>query len=133
MNTNQSENKNAAGRVILFTIILCIGYAILRYHIFGPVGWKDFPFLILNKGISLAALILLVLNFSLGPLNNIGVPVPDSWLSARKILGMTGFLLVLIHALMSFMLFRPEIFGKLFESDGSLTLFGGLSMLGGIL
>ena len=133
MNTNQSENKNAAGRIILFTIILCIGYAILRYHILGPVGWKDFPFLILNKGISLAALVLLVLNFSLGPLNNIGAPVPDSWLSARKILGMTGFLLVLIHVLMSFMLFKPEIFGKLFEADGSLTLFGGLSMLGGIL
>jgi len=133
MNTNQSENKNAAGRIILFTILLCVAYAVLRYHILGPVGWKDFPFLILNKGISLAALVLLVLNFSLGPLNNIGVPVPDSWLSARKILGMTGFLLVLIHALMSFMLFRPEIFGKLFETDGSLTLFGGLSMLGGIL
>jgi hypothetical protein len=133
MNTSQPENKNAAGRIVFLTIILCIGYAILRYHILGPVGWKDFPFLILNKGISLAALVLLVLNFSLGPLNNIGVPVPDSWLSARKILGMTGFLLVLIHALMSFMLFKPEIFGKLFEPDGSLTLFGGLSMLGGIL
>jgi hypothetical protein len=81
MNTSQPENKNAAGRIVFLTIILCIGYAILRYHILGPVGWKDFPFLILNKGISLAALVLLVLNFSLGPLNNIGVPVPDSWLS----------------------------------------------------
>ncbi|MDH3903135.1 MAG: hypothetical protein OEU84_11635 [Xanthomonadales bacterium] len=133
MNTVQSEHKNAAGRIVFLTIMLCIGYAVLRYHILGPVEWKDFPFLILNKGISLAALVLLVLNFSLGPLNNIGIPVADSWLSARKILGMTGFLLVLIHALMSFMLFKPEIFGKLFEADGSLTLFGGLSMLGGIL
>ena len=31
------------------------------------------------------------------------------------------------------MLFKPEIYGKLFEADGSLTLFSGLSMLGGIL
>jgi hypothetical protein len=133
MNTDVSVNKNAAGRIIIYTMILSIGYAILRYHILGPVSWHDFPFFILNKGLSLAALLLLVLNFSLGPLNNIGLPVPGSWLSARKILGMTGFLLVLIHALMSFMLFSPEVYGKLFEADGSLTLFSGLSMLGGVL
>ena len=133
MNSDVSANRNAAGRIIFFTIILCVAYAILRYHILGPVGWKDFPFFILNKGISLAALVLLVFNFSLGPLKNIGFPVPGSWLTARKSLGMTGFLLVLIHALMSFMLFTPAIYGKLFEADGSLTLFAGLSMLGGVL
>jgi hypothetical protein len=133
MSTDVSANKNAAGKIIFFTIILSIAYAIVRYHLVGPVDWKDFPFFILNKGISLAALTLLVLNFGLGPLNNIGLPVPASWLSARKILGMTGFLLVLIHALMSFMLFTPEIYPKLFVADGSLTLFGGLSMLGGVL
>jgi len=130
---NETSNRNAAGKIIFVTIVLSIAYAILRYHILGPVEWKDFPFFILNKGISLAALLLLVLNFSVGPLKNIGLPVPVSWLSARKILGMTGFLLALIHVLMSFMLFKPEIYGKLFEVDGSLTLFSGLSMLGGTL
>ncbi len=105
----------------------------MHYHILGPVPWDDFPFFILNKGISLAALVLLTLNFSLGPIKNIGLPVPGSWLSARKTLGMTGFLLVLIHALMSFMLFSPAIYGKLFQADGSLTLFSGISMLGGVL
>ncbi len=133
MNTNVPANPNAAGRIIFFSIALCIAYAILRYHIVGPVSWNEFPFFILNKGISLAALLLLVLNFSLGPLKNIGLPVPASWLSARKSLGMTGFLLALIHALMSFMLFSPAIYGKLFDADGSLTLFSGLSMLGGVL
>jgi len=133
VNTNVPSNPNAAGKIIFFTITLCVAYAILRYHILGPVSWNEFPFFILNKGISLAALLLFVLNFSLGPLKNVGVPVPASWLSARKILGMTGFLLVLIHALMSFMLFSPAIYGKLFDADGSLTLFSGLSMLGGVL
>jgi hypothetical protein len=46
---------------------------------------------------------------------------------------MIGFLLVLIHALMSFMIFKPEIFGKFFEENGSLSLYAGLSMLGGVL
>jgi len=46
---------------------------------------------------------------------------------------MTGFLLVLIHALISFMLFSPDVYGKFFEPDGTLTLLAGLSMLGGVL
>ena len=81
----------------------------------------------------LAAFILLVCNFGLGPLNNIGVPVPAAWLNARKALGMTGFLLVLVHALMSFMLFSPGVYKQFFVADGTLTLLGGLSMLGGVL
>ena len=119
--------------IIALTVILSLVYAILRYHIVGPVAWKDFPFFILNKGISLGAFILLTFNFGLGPLRNLGVKVPEGWLNARKALGMTGFLLVLIHALMSFMLFKPAVYGKYFQDDGTLTLTAGLSMLGGVL
>ena len=124
---------NAAGRIILLTCLLSLGYAVLRYHILGPVPWKDFPFYILNKGIALGAFILLTFNFGFGPLKNLGVQVPESYLNSRKALGMTGFLLVLIHALISFLLFKPEIYGQFFESDGTLNLIGGLSMLGGVL
>ncbi len=48
-------------------------------------------------------------------------------------MGMTGFLLVLIHALMSFLLFSPAIYGKFFATDGSLTQLAGLAMLFGVL
>lgn len=99
----------------------------------GPVPWDDFPMFIFNKGTSLAAFILLTFNFSFGPMKNVGVPIPASWLEARRALGMTGFLLILIHALISFMLFKPAIFGKFFEENGSLTLVAGISMLAGIL
>lgn len=133
MNERLNERENSAGMIITVVILLSIGYAIVRYHIVGPVPWKDFPFFILNKGISLAAFIMLTCNFGFGPLKNLGVNVPASWLNARKALGMTGFLLVLIHALISFMLFSPAIYAKFFEDNGTLTLFGGLSMLGGVL
>jgi len=127
------NQKNHAGKIIAITSILSLGYAILRYHIVGDVPWKDFPFLILNKGISLAAFILITFNFSIGPLKNLGIKVSEGWLNSRQVLGMTGFLFVLIHALMSFMIFKPGIFGKFFENNGSLTLYAGLSMIGGIL
>ena len=124
--------QNSAGPIITSIIVFSIGYAIVRYHLAGDVPWKDLPFFILNKGISLAAFILVTCNFSFGPLNNLGFKIPVGWLEARKALGMTGFLLALIHALMSFMLFSPTVYAHFFESDGTLTLGGGISMLGGI-
>lgn len=127
------KERNSAGSIIAVTCILSLLYAILRYHVMGPVPWKDFPFFILNKGISLAAFVLITFNFSLGPLKNLGVMVGEGWLNARRAIGMTGFLLVLIHALISFMLFKPAVFGKFFEADGTLTLLAGISMLGGVL
>ncbi len=130
---NDQVQKNSAGRIITTALIFGLAYAVVRYHIVGPVPWKDFPFFILNKGLSLSAFILLTCNFGFGPLHNLGVRVPEGWLNARKALGMTGFLLVLIHALMSFMLFSHANYGKFFEADGTLTLLAGLSMLGGVL
>ena len=127
------SSRNSAGVIILVTLLLSIGYAVLRYHILGPVPWKDLPFFILNKGLSLAAFVLLTLNFSLGPLNNLGFRVPNGWLLARKALGMSGFLLVLIHALMSFLLFRPSVYHQFFGANDTLNLVGGLSMLAGVL
>jgi len=133
--TSQSEiQQNSARSIITVVQIFSLFYAILRYHIAGPVPWKDLPFFVLNKGISLAAFILLAMNFGLGPLRNLGVvKVSQGWLNARKAMGMTGFLLVVIHALMSFMLFSPAVYGRFFEQDGTLTLISGLSMLGGVL
>ena len=133
MNEQVNDTRNSAGSIIAVVILFSIGYAIVRYHIVGPVEWKDFPFFILNKGVSLAAFILLTFNFAFGPLNNLGIKMPKGWLDARKAMGMTGFLLVLIHALISFMLFSPSVYGKFFEADGTLTMLAGLSMLGGVL
>jgi DMSO/TMAO reductase YedYZ heme-binding membrane subunit len=130
---NSNDKKNSAAAIITIVLIFGLAYAITRYHLVGPVPWKDFPMFILNKGISLSAFILLALNFGLGPLKSLGVKVSEGWLNARKALGMTGFLLVLIHALMSFMLFSPAVYGKFFEADGTLTLLAGLSMLAGVI
>ena len=129
----RQHDDNSAATIIFATLALAVGYAVLRYHIAGPVPWKDFPLFILNKGLSLAAFVLLTFNFSLGPLKSLGVPVSVGWLNARKALGMTGFMLVLIHALMSFLLFSPLIYKKFFVADGTLTLLSGLAMLFGVL
>ena len=128
-----ASEKNGAAKIISVTCVLSLAYAMLRYHIMGPVPWKDFPFFILNKGIALSAFVLLTFNFTFGPAANLGMKVPSSFMNARKALGMTGFLMVLIHVLMSLMIFNPQVFSKFFLADGTLSLDAGLSMLGGIL
>ena len=124
---------NPAWAIITWTFILSMGYAIVRYHVLGEVPWKDLPFFILNKGISMSAFILLAFNFTFGPLKNLGAPIPDSWLRSRRIIGIVGFIQVFVHVLMSFMLFNPAVYAKYFEQNGTMTLITGLSMLGGVL
>ena len=130
---NENSTEGIGGSVITGTILTSVSYAIIRYHIAGDVPWDELSLFILNKGLCLAAFVLLTFNFALGPARNIGLPVPDKWLGARKAFGMSGFLLILIHALMSFMLFSSPYYGKLFSPDGTLTGMAGLSMLAGIL
>ena len=79
-----NADKNSAGSIISLVFLFSLAYAVLRYHIAGPVPWADFPMFIFNKGLSLAAFILLTLNFSLGPLTNLGAPVSARWPSARR-------------------------------------------------
>jgi len=125
--------NNPAWGIISWTFILSMSYAIIRYHVLGEVPWKDLPFLILNKGISMSALILLAFNFTFGPLKNLGAPIPNSWLRSRRIIGIVGFIQVFVHVIMSFMLFNPAVYAKYFEQNGTMTLVTGLSMIGGVL
>lgn len=130
---HKARHKRPARTIIFWTFVLSICYAILRYHIAGPVPWKDLPFFILNKGIALSAFLLLTFNFTFSPLKNLGVSIPDSWLAGRRTVGIIGFLLSFIHVIMSFMLFKPSVYPKFFEQDSTMTLVTGLSMLGGVL
>lgn len=120
-------------KVILGILIAAMAYAVLRYHIVGEVPWKDFPLYIFNKGLALGGIVLLSFNFTLGPAKQLGLAIPQTWLDTRKALGMTGFLVILVHVLMSFMLFTPASYPNFFETDGTLTGLAGISMLAGIL
>jgi hypothetical protein len=131
--TDSKTTGKIAGNIVLIASLISFAYAIFRYHIFGPVPWKDLAFFTFNKGLSLSAFVLLAINFSLGPLKNLGLKLSENVLLTRKTVGMTGFLMVVIHVFMSFLLFTKDTYGKFYQDDNSLTLLAGLSMLGGVL
>lgn len=129
----KTKNKNLTLSVILFVSLISITYTILRYHVIGNTPWSQFPLYILNKGLSLTGFILLGINFSLGPLNNIGKGIGENWLSIRPSLGISSFLLIFTHLFLSLILLNPANYQKFFLENGSFTTNGGLSMLAGVI
>ena len=127
------KTKNLSISVILIVSLLSIAYTILRYHILGTTPWSQFPLYILNKGLSLTGFILLGINFSLGPLNNIGAGIGEKWLSIRPSLGVSSFLFIFTHLFLSLILLNPANYQKFFHENGSFTTNGGLSMLAGVI
>ena len=51
----------------------------------------------------------------------------------RKEIGILGFYIAIIHAIISLIILNPSYFAKFFSADGKLNFTGELSMLAGIL
>ncbi|RAJ09959.1 hypothetical protein [Arenibacter echinorum] len=119
-------------KTIWTVLIISLGYAVLRYNVVGTVEWKDLPIFILNKGVSLAAIVLLTFSFTIRPLLNLGIPAFYFGLEGRKILGISGLLLTIFHVGLSFLIFNPQYYPKFFDSDNSLSVIGNFSLLAGM-
>jgi DMSO/TMAO reductase YedYZ heme-binding membrane subunit len=119
-----------ARRIIIFVIVFSALYAILRYHIFKGVEWSHFPLFIMNKILAFSGFILLVASLALEP---VYLKQGEAWFTTRKFLGRTGMVLIIIHILVSFLLFRPEVYDKFFTADGNLNTLAEWSMLMGAL
>jgi len=118
---------------ITLIFIFSVTYSIVRYHIFGGVEWSQLPVFIMNKIMSMNGLILLTFTLSLKPLKNKGINISQKWLRGRKVIGVVGFVSILIHIILSALLFSPVYYNKFFNTDGTLTLNSGLSMIFGVL
>jgi hypothetical protein len=119
-----------ARRIIIITIVFAAIYATLRYHVFKGVEWSHFPLFIMNKILAFSGFILLVASFALEPAYR---KQGAAWFVTRKFIGRTGMVLIIIHILVSFLLFRPEIYDNFFRADGTLNAIGEWSMLMGAL
>ena len=126
------SEKRMCIKIIWPILITSIGYAILRYNVVGTVPWKDLPIFIVNKGVSLAGVILLTLSFSIRPINNLGVANLNMGKESRKIMGIVGLLLTIFHVLLSFLIFNPQYYPKFFAGDNSLSVIGNFSLLAGM-
>ena len=96
-------------------------YAVVRYNIFKEVPWENLPLWISNKAFAMTATILVAYSFCAGKSK------------PRKEIGILGFYIAIIHAIISLIILNPSYFAKFFSDDGKLNFSGELSMLAGII
>ena len=111
---------------------MSLAYAIIRYNIIKGTPWQNLPLFIFNKAFALASVIIIGISFLLGPMAKISPKKFSQKLYLRKSLGLIGFTIAALHALISLLIFNPSYYPKFF-AEGKLTLGGELSMLFGVL
>jgi len=89
---------------------ICLAYAVLRYHLSGEVAWTHFPLFILNKTISLAAVIFVACSYLIGRIFRWHNHDPRLKLVVIKFCGLMGFSLAVIHAFFSVYILTPAYF-----------------------
>ncbi len=97
-----------------------MGYATLRYHVFGGVAWQHLPVFTTNKAVSFASLALLAAAYL----------AREGGLRLRY--GLSGFGLALLHVLMTLPIFNAQTYPKLYAAN-ALNLSGELAVLAGCL
>ena len=112
---------------------LSLAYAVVRYHLAGPVEWRHFPLFILNKATSLAAVILVASSYLVGKVIRWYDHDKALRLVVIKFCGLMGFFMAAIHAFFSFALLTPAYFAKYFDAAGKLNLQGEVAISVGVL
>lgn len=109
-----------------------LAYSVVRYHFFGDVEWQHFPLFIINKAVSLAAVLFLSCSYLAG---KVRLWNRDSVrrLVVIKFCGLAGFFSAGIHALLSLNLLTPAYFEKHFDADGRLNLQGEFAVTFGVV
>lgn len=116
---NPSINSTALTVAVLIFATL---YAVIRYNIYSEVPWNEFPLYVLNKIISFSAIILLSFTIIFRKREN-----PSF---CKKVLKYSKAL-ILIHVLVSLIIFSSSYYPKLFEAD-KVNLIGQFTILAGI-
>ena len=116
--------------VIGWTAGLSTVYAITRYHFFKGIPVQQFFPEILNKGLSLAAILLISLSLSVGPLSRQFPDKFNSLLLGKRIFGLWGF--VFLHSLVPIHFNKPDHYPK-FLSLEHLNVLGKFVLYFGVV
>ncbi len=111
-----------------------LAYAVLRYHeaFFGTDPTDQVPLFLLNKAVSVAAVLMIALAVGARVLGRAPGRFGARLLQDRRRIGLTGFGLAVAHSAMSLVLLTPDYYGKLYLMSGRMNLAGEVSTLVGL-
>lgn len=130
---NTKINKNHALYITVFTFVIIYLYAVIRHMVFGNTELIDLPLYITNKALSFTSIILISLSFCIDSYHLLVAKLPENKLFLKKELGLYGFVLALVHIILSFIAFNTDVYNKFFNDDCDLTNAGAISLLAGLL
>jgi|LWDU01.1.fsa_nt_gi DMSO/TMAO reductase YedYZ heme-binding membrane subunit len=123
-------NKKSS-TLIIWTAVLSLVYAIIRYHYFNGLSFSLF-IVVLNKGISLGSILLISFSFAVGPLARNFPNTFNHLISGKRSYGIWGFGLAFIHSLISLLIFNTKYFIQFFILK-ELNIVGNFVLITGIL
>jgi hypothetical protein len=118
----ESAVPNRDHALALALLALSLVYATVRYNVFKGVPWPDWPAYTVNKALAVGSLLLIALSVLRLARRKGRTAILLAWAGA----------LALAHSLLSFALFDPRYYERLF-ADGKLTFSAGLSITLGVL
>jgi len=107
-------------KIIVGTYLFTVFYAVIRYHVFGGVLWKDFFIFTLNKILIFSAIIFLYFS-SRRFLDK----------QAKDFLKKTITVSIVLHIIFSTIILKPYYLKGFFHSTDGLSLTGNISLLAG--
>ncbi|MGF1636233.1 MAG: hypothetical protein ACFCUU_04105 [Cyclobacteriaceae bacterium] len=107
-------------KIIIWSFLLSLAYAIVRYHVFKGIDWSLLPLYTLNKSISITALLLIAISYSISSTSTVVLEVNERKVLQKK-LGMTGFYFAVVHVFLSLLLSDAKYYPNLFYGDSLLT------------
>ena len=107
---------------VIYSFVIAMIYAIIRYNIFKNVPWSDFPVYIFNKSVALTIIMLMYYYRT---------SVSKKIVSAESVWPIM-YILAFTHLILSLTILQPNYFEK-FYSAGHLNLTGSLSLLSGVI
>jgi DMSO/TMAO reductase YedYZ heme-binding membrane subunit len=93
----------------------------------------DYDLFIANKAVASAAVVLIGIAFLIGPLAKFWSRKWVPRLYLRKHTGVVGFMMAVLHAVLSLMMLNGAYYPRLFEDTGRLTQAGEVSMVLGTI
>lgn len=108
---------------VAIVLFFSIGYAIVRYHFFGPIEAANIPSYLVNKGSSLAAVFFLLFSaYARYKKNN----------AQAQLWGKTSLVLLGLHVFLSWSLWSPGYFDFLYANEDWTALTEKMNLKGEI-
>jgi hypothetical protein len=127
------KNKIVAQRIFWSLFAFFFVYAIVRHNLFGGVDWFFASSFTLNKALAWTALSAIALSYSIGYFAKRGANWAKSISDTPKYFGQWGFIMAMIHAVLSLRILTPELFPDIYTPELEFNTQGNLIILFGVL